>query len=278
MAKKKSKSMLKYKPKPEPTIEELREFFLENDFTASHNTHIDYNTMSSDDAELLELFKSAANEHWEPLSREMGLKSTSDYYSKDHPLIALRENILTQMAGKAIATMEEQPEVVDELITLATSPKALENPERLLQIFEEELHEKIKMLMKATDYEGLAEVVNEISTYEDFNHNKGENYRAIDFYRKWSHNRAATKILSIEEIQDCEEIIANSLEDVESRAIGSADYDSFYSSLSGEDKQLIAMKIQGKTQAEIAAAMGYKTHSAVGKRLKKLKAQYDREN
>lgn len=43
--------------------------------------------------------------------------------------------------------------------------------------------------------------------------------------------------------------------------------------LPDEDKRILLLHIQGCTQEEIAKELGYKTHSAVGKKLKKIKAQ-----
>ena len=47
--------------------------------------------------------------------------------------------------------------------------------------------------------------------------------------------------------------------------------ETFWSSLSEDDKIILLMKMDGKTQQEIADHLGYKNHSAVTKRIKKLK-------
>ena len=60
-----------------PTIEELREFFYENDFSTATYRDIDYDKMDADDVETLEYIKGLMGEKWDVLSRDMGLKSMS---------------------------------------------------------------------------------------------------------------------------------------------------------------------------------------------------------
>ena len=49
---------------------------------------------------------------------------------------------------------------------------------------------------------------------------------------------------------------------------------SFWGSLSEEDQTILMYSMNNMTQAEIAEKMGFKTHSAVGKRLTKLKQKF----
>ena len=60
-----------------PTIEELREFFYENDFSTATYRDIDYDKMDADDVETLEYIKGLMGEKWDVLSRDMGLKQIS---------------------------------------------------------------------------------------------------------------------------------------------------------------------------------------------------------
>ena len=76
-----------------PTIEELREFFHDNDFSTATYRDIDYDKMDADDIEDLEYIKGFMGEKWDELSRDMGLKSDPAYYGKDNPLIAMRDSM-----------------------------------------------------------------------------------------------------------------------------------------------------------------------------------------
>ena len=53
------------------------------------------------------------------------------------------------------------------------------------------------------------------------------------------------------------------------------DWESFMKSLEPAEKRIIELKLRGKTQKEIAEIMGYKTHSAVQKKLVKIRKSYD---
>ena len=53
------------------------------------------------------------------------------------------------------------------------------------------------------------------------------------------------------------------------------DWAHFIKSLAPAEREIIELKLHGKTQTEIAAIMGYKTHSAVQKKLVKIHQKYD---
>ena len=46
-------------------------------------------------------------------------------------------------------------------------------------------------------------------------------------------------------------------------------------SLAPAEREIIELRLQGKTQKEIAEIMGYKTHSAVQKKLVKIRSKYE---
>ena len=52
------------------------------------------------------------------------------------------------------------------------------------------------------------------------------------------------------------------------------DVNKFLSTLEDKDKQILQMRAEGYTAQEIADRLGYKTHSVVVKRIKKLGNQY----
>ena len=53
------------------------------------------------------------------------------------------------------------------------------------------------------------------------------------------------------------------------------DWERFIKSLALAEREIIELRLQGKTQTEIAAIMGFKTHSAVQKKLVKIRKAYD---
>ena len=261
-----------------PTLDELRTFFRENDFSSAAYIDLDYDKLDGDAVEFLEHAKSLMDEHWEPLSREMGLKPASSYYGKDNPLIALRDNMENLAAGGVLKLLEEHPERAAEIL----SQFDLDNPD-MDRKADDLLHSAVETLMQVTDYKTMAEVVQAEPANEDFNHRRSQNFRAQDFDRKWNHTRAKMEVASLDELQDAvsEDEGSAALQipdpqvDVEAEASTSVMQKNFWSSISEEDRRLLQMRMQGLTQKEIAQRLGYQTHSAVAKRLQKLKTLFE---
>ena len=53
------------------------------------------------------------------------------------------------------------------------------------------------------------------------------------------------------------------------------DWERFIKSLAPTEREIIELKLQGKTQTEIAAIIVYRTHSAVQKKLVKIREKYN---
>lgn len=200
----------------------------------------------------------------------MGLKSDSGYYGEDNPLIAMRDNMENLAAGGVIKLLEEHPKRAEEILAQFD----FNNPS-IEQHIDDFLHNAVETLMQVTDYESIAEIVQATPTYEDYNHDKKNNYRAKDFDRKWNHTRAQMKTTSLDALKDdCEnddfpvpDVLYNELDIV----INNLTQETFWNNISDDDKKILRLKMQGFTQVEIAKQLGYKTHSAVSKRLQKLK-------
>lgn len=211
------------------------------------------------------------------LSREMGLKSDPDYYGKDNPLIAMRDNMENLAATGVMKLLDEMPERAEELLSDFTNVEDWESPEALAAKADNMLSNAVGTLMQTMNYEEIAKVIAENPAYEDFAHGKLNNFRAKDFDRKWNHTRASVKVSSIEEMQtsaDGEEVevnIPDTSVDVFEQVSSKLTEETFWSKLSEDDKIILLMRMDGKTQQEIADHLGYKNHSAVTKRIKKLK-------
>ena len=107
--------------------------------------------------------------------------------------------------------------------------------------------------------------------FEDFDLKSGtaRHSRAYyDFLRKWYHTKTKHPIMLTERIPHRLGIWTNS-------ADYRIDWEWFMKSLVPAEREIIELRLQGKTQKEIAEMMGYKTHSAVQKKLVKIHAAYD---
>lgn len=256
-----------------PTLEELRAFFRENDFSTAAYMDRDYDKLDAGTVETLEHIKGLMDEQWEPLSREMGLKADSSNYGKDNPLIAMRDNMENLVAGSVLKLLTEHPErAADIIASFADDPDVERNADA-------SLHNAVEMTMQTMSYEETAEIIQELPAYEDFDHNRLQNYRGMDFDRKWNHSRAKAKAESLDALQEADDEgtypVPGSSADVEGEALAGILAKDFWASITEEDRKLLHLKMAGKTQQEIADILGYRTQGAVSKRLAKLKDEFE---
>ena len=114
-------------------------------------------------------------------------------------------------------------------------------------------------------------VEKELPCFEDFDLKSGtaRHSRAYyDFLRKWYHTKTKHPIMLTNRIPHRIGTWTNS-------ADFRLDWESFIKSLEPAERKIIELKLQGKTQKEIAEIMGYKTHSAVQKKLVKIREKYN---
>jgi TusA-related sulfurtransferase len=136
-----------------PTLDELRAYFREeNDFSAAAYIDMDYDKLDSESVEMLEHIKGLMDEKWEPLSREMGLKSDSAYYGKDNPLIAMRDNMENLVAGGVMKLITEKPDLVNEILaTFMDDPDVEKHADDFL-------NNAVKTAMQVMNYEETAQL------------------------------------------------------------------------------------------------------------------------
>ena len=126
----------------------------------------------------------------------------------------------------------------------------------------------------------IIEVVKDMRCFEDYNYQKSNQKK--DFYRKWYHTRTQKAEFSLEGFKeryrryydgaewDVPDPISSFEEEIEEKV----DVDRFLSTIEDKDKQILQMRAEGYTNQEIADRLGYKTHSAIVKRIKKLGRMY----
>jgi len=141
----------------------------------------------------------------------------------------------------------------------------------------------VKTAMQVMNYEEMARAVQENAAYEDFNRDKYNNYRSKDFDRKWNHTRSKIETVSLNEMESAVNDegesaptqVADSSVNVEDEVISNLTGNIFWNSITEDGRALLRMRMSGKTQQKIADALGYKAHSAVTKRLQKLKEIFE---
>ena len=130
------------------------------------------------------------------------------------------------------------------------------------------------------------QVVRGMRCIEDYD-NRYSNAK-IDFYRKWYHTRTRFKTVSLDQLIDrhysnsnsdtvnaelgC--FVANTEADFEDKSCSKFDTQRFCETLNPRDREILEMRVNGDTYQEIADELGYKTHSAVLKRINRIAEQY----
>lgn len=217
---------------------------------------------------------------WTAFSEAYDLGDDPNIYSLDYPIIlmfywALSElnRLLTQEAIDIFDEIECPDDILvkDEDITKTIFNAAI----KVLPACFREICEKNKI-------DDLVEIVKDTTSFEDFS--EIASYRKADLFRKWYHTRSLHPQISLEEYQEeYEEAndgakwdIEDLEHDIQSEAEGNHFVEHFFDRLNEKDQLIMLLRMRDFTYKEIAAVLGYKTHSAVIKRMKKIESEFAR--
>ena len=273
--------------------DELVAFFQNNDFTANMALEREHNS-EGEQAKIFVRTKKIFGEYWLGNLRKLGVKRKMKNYSKDHPVNFL-ENADADYFSKQISEIYADPnklseyidrffEMYGEPVMLGLDCYAKSVGKEVDELTDEEIHtivEKvagvidetlIETVMQGQQVPAIFGISKKIPQHEDFTEQLNQD--KINFYNKWTH--AKTKLgapLLFSELSDDEAtniegakmFFANDPEE-ERRYIFLRD--EFAKTLSSTDKEIYYLSEKGLTQKEIADRLGYKTHSAVSKRMK----------
>ena len=280
-----------------PSEEEARDFFLKHDYTA-HKSSFDPMKASEEDLRLYKKAKDLFKESWLAQLPTMGGKGSMKNFTKNYPLRVLEDanedlisgtvmgilsddNLTEKIFDSFFSTMEEPLNAGFNAYakSLKKEPTELSETEikevvdKLVDLY---LAEMMNLYMKSQGVPELVKTVKKNGTHEDFNNDVRNNYDKIDFDRKWYHLR--TKLgapLSLDEIvETTPEALADAeafFKDNEKEYIILRR--EFLDTLNSADREIYIMLENECTQAEIAERLGYKTHSTITKREKKIKQQ-----
>ena len=282
--------------KNELTLEqkdELVAFFQNNDFTANMALEREHNS-EGEQAKIYVRTKKIFGEYWLGNLRKLGVKRKMKNFSEDHPVNFL-ENADADYFSEQISEIYTDPDKLNEYIDrffemygepvmLGIDCYAKSVSKEIDDLSDEEIHTVVEKVAGVID-ETLIETVmqgqqvpeifgisRKVPQHEDFTEQLNQD--KINFYNKWTH--ASTKLgapllfseLSEDEatnIEGAKLFFANNPEE-ERRYIFLRD--EFAKTLNGTDREIYYLLEKGITQKEIAKRLGYKTHSAVSKRMK----------
>lgn len=163
-----------------------------------------------------------------------------------------------------------------------------EDLEKIIDVFADRfLADRLNTLQQVYKLPEIFDMQKELSADEDFNGSVAINYDKMDHDKKINHTRtkfgAAVSLDEIYERADDSEYGLGLYEEINQVENPESEVEKiFLSVLDDEEKKIYFLLKQGRTQQEIAEALGYKTHSAVSKKkkvmLEKIKVEIDRQN
>ena len=284
------KEKIKFTPEQ---LNELQSFFQQNDFTSNMALEREHNS-EGEQAKVFVRTKKIFGECWLGNLRKIGVKRKMKNFSKDHPVNFLENadaDYFSEQISEIYTDPDKMSEYIDRFFEMYGEPVMLgldcyakSVGKEVDDLTDDEIHTVIEKVAGVID-ETLIETVmqgqqvpqifgisKKIPQHEDFTEKLSQD--KINFYNKWTH--ANTKLgapllfseLSEDEatnIEGAKMFFANNPEE-EWRNIFLRD--EFAMTLNGTDREIYYLLEKGITQKEIAKRLGYKTHSAVSKRMK----------
>lgn len=132
------------------------------------------------------------------------------------------------------------------------------------------------MVIAEQGWQPVIDTMWEIKAAEDYG--SRESFAKADFPRKWHHDRSG-RAISLEELVEngCEfSEVADPRAEFENSVLSRAQVDAFAAErISGKDHEILRLRMEGFKEQEIADKVGYKTASAVHKRIAKIAEAYE---
>lgn len=273
--------------------DELVAFFQNNDFTANIALEREHNS-EGEQAKIFIRTKKIFGEYWLGNLRKIGVKRKMKNFSKDHPINFL-ENADADYFSEQISEIYTDPdklnEYVDRFFEMYEQPVMLgldcyakSVSKEVDELTDEEIHTVVENVAGVID-ETLIETVmqgqqvpaifgisKKIPQHEDFTEKLSKD--KINFYNKWTH--AKTKLGAPLLFSELSEDEATGIEGTrnffDNNPAEEQRYkflrEEFAKNLNSTDREIYYLAEQGYKQKEIAQRLGYKTHSAVSKRMK----------
>ena len=284
-------------------IKEMKKYFKEEDITKEVSL-FDKPSLTDEQARIAVKAKKFFSEYWLKNLGEIGIKRMMKNFSGDYP-IKLLQNTDAEIVSITAAEVGTDPEAYDDAIeafwamyieplTAGFESYCEANNKVIDDLTDEEVkyiidkvcdvinEELIKVMMLGQQVPEIFEISGGYGAHEDFNGSVQGNYDLINFHNKWTHCK--TKLGAPLMFSELSEDEATGIEGAKS-FFATADEstqkeyeeirDGFAETLSSTDREIYSMREKGYTQEEIARRLGYKSHSAVTKRLKAMREKLD---
>lgn len=292
----------------ELSLEALKANFRANDFSTAVSRY-DSDHASSQDNRFYERLQKHFAKVWNAQMMQLSKKGSLLNYSSNHPVRCLEEAEAKLVAGTVMEILDNENlcrYIIEATLTSMEDSimediqcYAQERGKSMEALSEKELDAAFdrfsdrflgKMMNLLEQVQQVPEILNmgkSMPAQEDFSEKAWKNYDEINFERKWNHSRTKTgAMLELDEEMErtsqdfraqmsfaavndgldavfteeevCEQLLNAFIQSVEDST----------------DREILYLRADGLTQAEIAQRLGFKNHSAVTKRLDKLRKQF----
>lgn len=244
---------------------------------------------------------------WLKLLPDTGNKRSMRNFSKNYPLSCLKEGdaaYIADMVAQIMGDEEQFKAFVDKFFSDLQEPleagfkacakahgkteEELTDEEiedvvdKLAGLFMEEMINALMTAQKTPEiFAALHKGDTKLTAHEDFNDSVCENHDKINFLKRWTHSDTQLgAALSLDAVMasnmDAVENASDFFSPTESTEKAYMELrNGFLATLSGDDRAIFIMRENGKTQKKVAEVLGYKTHSAVTKRLQAMREQFE---
>ncbi len=286
-----------------PTEEEMREYFIKNDYTTA-KSDFDVSKVNQAQAKLYVKAKGFFLDAWLKQQKKMGGKGSLKNFSSNHPLKLMEqkdEELIIGAVSNILGDDEQTALVIGSFFDqmqpqfmlafnayCASVNKTLDdlNDDEIKMVVDKVadafLETMMELLMKSQGIPDIIEISSDNATHEDFDDSVAENFDKIDFERAFYHTRSKLgAILSLEEFQendyDAWESAKNFFDDA-GDVIDPAEEDkkyemlenAYYQLLDNVEREIFDLLKRKFTYTDIATQLGYKTPSAISKRVKQM--------
>ena len=290
-------------------VDELKAFFKKNDITRFATLDKEY-MLSGKKSDIYAKAKKFFFEKWEANLPAQGIKRNMKNYFAVYPVNLLKDadaGYFAEQVADIFSDEEKYRNAIDMFFEMYEEPLsagfeayAAKENKSVEELTDDEIlfvvdsaadtiaGELTTVTMVGQKVSEIYGVSHKTKAHEDYNEKVKSNPDKKSFEIRWNHSD--TKIgtmLSLEELQEKDDrngtdVIANAHsvfdEGGQSGVDADAEYEklrnAFADTLDSTDLAIFEMREKGMTDKEIAAALKYKTHSAVVKRMAKMKEKY----
>ena len=184
------------------------------------------------------------------------------------------DSMLNALEGDITAELEKYAKMHNKTVEELTEEEFAFVFDQFADLFLGVMMNKLMQVESVPDILGVSK---EIGAHEDFANTANTNFNKVDFNRQWDYTRTRVgEMKSLDQIEDFEYKTPESAtefsdEEPQAHLEMVETIKEFYEFLGDEtDIKIFKLYAEGYTQKQIAEHLGFKTHSAVGNRLKKI--------